>query len=184
MKRINFIGSLTFFLYFVNAAASGNQPPKEKLISESKLSNLIQPGSIDNAGPKPDSSKKSMETEPELDFQKFGLSKSVSEYLNKIYSSSFFLHGFVASLAVIIVSELGDKTFFIAAIMAMRHPRATVLSGALSALAIMTVLAALVGHILSMIPRTITYYASSVLFLIFGVKMFMEASKMSDNEGN
>ena len=34
-----------------------------------------------------------------------------------------FIHAFVASLSVIIVSELGDKTFFIAAIMAMRHPR-------------------------------------------------------------
>lgn len=34
-----------------------------------------------------------------------------------------FLHGFVASLSVIIVSELGDKTFFIAAIMAMQHSR-------------------------------------------------------------
>ena len=55
-----------------------------------------------------------------------------------------------------IVSELGDKTFFIAAIMAMRHPRATVLSRALTALAIMNVLAALVGHILSMILRLIT----------------------------
>lgn len=34
-----------------------------------------------------------------------------------------FWHAFVASVSVIIVSELGDKTFFIAAIMAMRHSR-------------------------------------------------------------
>ena len=34
-----------------------------------------------------------------------------------------FFHGFFASLSVIIVSELGDKTFFIAAIMAMQHSR-------------------------------------------------------------
>lgn len=34
-----------------------------------------------------------------------------------------FLHGFLASISVIIVSELGDKTFFIAAIMAMKHSR-------------------------------------------------------------
>ena len=32
-------------------------------------------------------------------------------------SDDRFLHGFLASLSVIIVSELGDKTFFIAAIM-------------------------------------------------------------------
>ena len=36
-----------------------------------------------------------------------------------------FIHGFIATLVVIIVSELGDKTFFIAAIMAMRHPRSS-----------------------------------------------------------
>ena len=52
-----------------------------------------------------------------------------------------FIHAFVASFSVIIVSELGDKTFFIAAIMAMRHPRLTVFLGAMSALGVMTVLA-------------------------------------------
>lgn len=51
-----------------------------------------------------------------------------------------FLHAFVASLSVILVSEIGDKTFFIAAIMAMRHPRLIVFGGAISALALMTVL--------------------------------------------
>ena len=51
-----------------------------------------------------------------------------------------FIHAFVASISVIIVSELGDKTFFIAAIMAMRHARTTVFFGAISALFLMTVL--------------------------------------------
>lgn len=51
-----------------------------------------------------------------------------------------FVHAFVASLSMIIVSELGDKTFFIAAIMAMRHSRITVFAGAISALAVMTIL--------------------------------------------
>ena len=51
-----------------------------------------------------------------------------------------FIHAFVASLSVIIVSELGDKTFFIAAIMAMRHPRLTVFCGAMAALGLMTIL--------------------------------------------
>lgn len=34
-----------------------------------------------------------------------------------------FGHAFLASISVIIVSEIGDKTFFIAAIMAMKHSR-------------------------------------------------------------
>lgn len=51
-----------------------------------------------------------------------------------------FIHAFVASISVIIVSELGDKTFFIAAIMAMRYNRLTVLTGAMLALGVMTCL--------------------------------------------
>lgn len=51
-----------------------------------------------------------------------------------------FLHAFVASISVIIVSELGDKTFFIAAIMAMRYNRIVVLAGAMLALGVMTCL--------------------------------------------
>jgi len=51
-----------------------------------------------------------------------------------------FIHAFVAAISVIIVSELGDKTFFIAAIMAMRYNRLTVLMGAMLALGLMTCL--------------------------------------------
>lgn len=35
--------------------------------------------------------------------------------------------------------KIGDETFIIAALMAMRHPKSIVLSGALSALIVMTV---------------------------------------------
>ena len=51
-----------------------------------------------------------------------------------------FVHAFVASISVIIVSELGDKTFFIAAIMAMRHSRLIVFIGAILALIVMTII--------------------------------------------
>lgn len=59
-----------------------------------------------------------------------------------------FWHAFVASFAVIIVSELGDKTWFIAAIMAMRHSRLTVFLGAMAALVLMTFLSGLFVSIL------------------------------------
>ena len=36
---------------------------------------------------------------------------------------------FVSSITMILVSEMGDETFIIAAIMAMRHPRLIVLLG-------------------------------------------------------
>lgn len=37
-----------------------------------------------------------------------------------------FLEGLFKSGTMILISEIGDKTFFIAAIMAMRHARTTV----------------------------------------------------------
>ncbi|XP_050415403.1 transmembrane protein 165 [Patella vulgata] len=94
-----------------------------------------------------------------------------------------FIHAFIASLSVIIVSELGDKTFFIAAIMAMRHSRVTILVAALGALGVMTVLSALLGYATTVIPRKYTYYASSILFAIFGLKMLKEGWSMSADEG-
>lgn len=51
-----------------------------------------------------------------------------------------FMHAFIAALSMIIVTELGDKTFFIAAIMAMNHPRVTVFAGAMFALTAMHVM--------------------------------------------
>ena len=38
---------------------------------------------------------------------------------------SEFVEGFTKSSLMILVSEIGDKTFFIAAVMAMRHPQLT-----------------------------------------------------------
>ena len=48
------------------------------------------------------------------------MSESAAEQLAKKGTNlgdDVFIHGFLAALSVIIVSELGDKTFFIAAIM-------------------------------------------------------------------
>lgn len=94
-----------------------------------------------------------------------------------------FIHAFVASISVIIVSELGDKTFFIAAIMAMRYNRLTVLTGAMLALGFMTCLSVLFGYATTIIPRIYTYYVSTALFAIFGIRMLREGLRMSADEG-
>ncbi|XP_067891257.1 transmembrane protein 165 [Heterodontus francisci] len=94
-----------------------------------------------------------------------------------------FIHAFVAAISVIIVSELGDKTFFIAAIMAMRYNRLTVLAGAMLALGLMTCLSVLFGYATTIIPRKYTYYVSTALFAIFGFRMLWEGLKMSPDEG-
>jgi hypothetical protein len=59
-----------------------------------------------------------------------------------------FWPAFVNSLMMIWATEIGDKTFFIAAILAMSNPRMVVFSAAISALAIMTVLSAGMGYAL------------------------------------
>jgi len=95
-----------------------------------------------------------------------------------------FIHAFIASISVIVVSEIGDKTFFIAAIMAMRHSRLIIYTGAMSALGAMTVLSALLGNIVTkFIPRIYTYYLSSILFAGFGIKMLKDGYGMSPDEG-
>lgn len=98
-------------------------------------------------------------------------------------SSIEFIHAFVASLSVIIVSELGDKTFFIAAIMSMRHARLIVFTGAMFALGLMTVLSAVLGYATTVIPRKYTLYISTALFVFFGLKMLKEGYDMDPNEG-
>merc|ERR1719216_207954 len=120
--------------------------------------------------------KETQISEPKM---KQGIS-SIGDYFGL---SGNFVHGFIATLSVIIVSELGDKTFFIAAIMAMRHSRLTILTGAISALAIMHVMSALFGALaMKIIPKAYTYYISAILFVIFGVKMLKEGYYMSPEE--
>lgn len=83
------------------------------------------------------------------------------------------------SFAMIIFSEIGDKTFLIAAILAMRHPRLLVFAGAFGSLVVMSILSAEMGHLLpTLIPRSWTQMAASILFLSFGGKMFLEARQM------
>ncbi|XP_050543542.1 transmembrane protein 165 isoform X1 [Daktulosphaira vitifoliae] len=108
---------------------------------------------------------------------------SEKNFIKQPVVSLGFVHAFVKSLSMIVVSELGDKTFFIAAIMAMRQSRFTVFAGAISALALMTVLSVLFGQAATIIRREYTYYISAALFALFGIKMLREGFKMSPNEG-
>ncbi|KAF8547695.1 UPF0016-domain-containing protein [Imleria badia] len=83
------------------------------------------------------------------------------------------------SFAMIIFSEIGDKTFFIAAILAMRHPRLYVFAGAFSSLLLMSLLSAEMGHLVpKLVPKQWIHIAAGVLFLVFGSKMMMEAREM------
>ncbi|VDM20968.1 unnamed protein product [Wuchereria bancrofti] len=92
-------------------------------------------------------------------------------------------HALLASISVVVVSELGDKTWFIAAIMAMRHSRLTVFCGAMAALILMTLLSAGLGWFTQVMPRLLTYSISTALFALFGMKMLYDGYRMSPADG-
>jgi len=95
-----------------------------------------------------------------------------------------WFHSFVLSLTMILFSEIGDKTFLVAALMAMRHSQILVFSAAFSALVVMTILSALLGHAFpTILPKRLTTFAAACLFLVFGAKMLREGLAMSSDMG-
>ncbi|EDO16878.1 hypothetical protein Kpol_1024p32 [Vanderwaltozyma polyspora DSM 70294] len=94
------------------------------------------------------------------------------------------LQSFMMAVSMIGISEIGDKTFLIAALMAMRHPRWLVFSSAASSLAIMTILSGIAGHtFISLIPERLTHVLAGLLFLVFGYKLIQEGLAMSKDAG-
>lgn len=97
-------------------------------------------------------------------------------------AEELFRDAFGSSFATIVVTELGDKTFFIAALLAMRHARLPVFLGAAGALAAMTVLSAAMGLVLpALLPRQYTHWAAVVFFFYVGFKLIREAAEMVRN---
>jgi len=96
-----------------------------------------------------------------------------------VAQSGGFGKAFLNALGMIFATEIGDKTFFIAAILAMSQPRLVVFTGAISALIVMTVLSTIFGHLVpQMLPPIATHWASILLFLYFGGRMIWSAAEM------
>jgi Ca2+/H+ antiporter, TMEM165/GDT1 family len=104
------------------------------------------------------------------------------------------LEAFTAALSLITASEIGDKTFFMAVILASRYPRKPVFMGVVVALAAMTILSVGIGQFLLLLPKLISQYlppslgflthisieyVAAFLFLIFGIKLLYSAREMS-----
>ena len=90
-----------------------------------------------------------------------------------------FWKGFTAGVSMIIATEIGDKTFFIAAVMSMRQERSAVFVGAVLSLYVMTVLSSIMGLILpTMIPVKYTHILGGFLFLYFGFKLINDSRSM------
>lgn len=90
-----------------------------------------------------------------------------------------FLSGFTAGLSLITLSELGDKTFFVGALLATRHPRRWVFAGTTVALVVMTLLSVWLGKAVAVLPQHYVKGMAIALFIGFGLKLLYDASQMS-----
>lgn len=95
--------------------------------------------------------------------------------------------GFTAAFTLIFVSEIGDKTFFIAALLAMQYKKGLVLLGSMGALGLMSILSVVIGRVFHSVPAQfqttlpIGEYAAVTLLLFFGLKSIKDAWDLPTN---
>jgi len=90
------------------------------------------------------------------------------------------LAAFGSSLTAITLAELGDKTFFMALILAVRHRARWVFIGAFGALTAVTLLSLGLGYGLrELLPQAVVPWLAAVLFLGFGIKLLLDAQGMA-----
>jgi putative Ca2+/H+ antiporter (TMEM165/GDT1 family) len=92
---------------------------------------------------------------------------------------------FGASLTAITLAELGDKTFFMALILAARHRGRDVFIGAFAALTAVTLISLGLGYGLrELLPATVVPWLAAALFVGFGLKLLVDAQGMAANEAD
>lgn len=106
--------------------------------------------------------------------------------MEKLTSSGFF-----QAFSLVFVSEIGDKTFFIAALLAAKTSRLISFAGSVGALAVMSVLAVLLGLAFHSVPSVFTSglpiddIVAAAAFLYFGLNTLKDAYELPNdsNEG-
>ncbi|MEY4359582.1 MAG: hypothetical protein RLZZ631_1068 [Cyanobacteriota bacterium] len=90
---------------------------------------------------------------------------------------------FGASLTAITLAELGDKTFFMALILAARHRGRDVFIGAFGALTAVTLMSLGLGYGLrELLPTSVVPWLATILFVGFGAKLLLDAQRMAADE--
>lgn len=127
-----------------------------------------------------------------IDRKEYTIVEQLSSNNNKgenIVSSTLhrpgFLPAFINGITMIIATELGDKTFWLAALMSMRYSRIAVFAGSIGALIVMTILSVGIGvAVPALLPKQYTHYAAAGLFAYFGVRLLQEAFTMDPTQAN
>ena len=99
--------------------------------------------------------------------------------------------GFLSAFLLIFFSEIGDKTFFIAVLLALQQDKATVFTGTFGALAVMTVISVGIGQVFHVAEESVSLFDGTVpwddylavaLLLIFGVQTILGAEEETAEE--
>lgn len=96
---------------------------------------------------------------------------------------------FLQATSLIFLSEIGDKTFFIASILAAQASRIFTFVGAFGALVVMTLISVAIGQFFHAVPDSFTGgypvddYVAIASFIYFGIKSLTDALAQSDDDG-
>ena len=94
--------------------------------------------------------------------------------------------GFYQAFSLVFLSEIGDKTFFVAGLLAAKLSRFISFVGSLGALAVMSIISVVIGQLFHAVPAGIANglplddVAAVLAFSYFGVKILMEALEMDE----
>lgn len=96
--------------------------------------------------------------------------------------------GFYQAFSLVFLSEIGDKTFFIAGLLSMKTSKFASFLGSMGALGVMTVLSVLIGQVFHAVPSGIADgiplddLAAIIAFTFFGLKTLKDALDMEEGE--
>lgn len=99
-----------------------------------------------------------------------------------------FVAGLTASFVLVLASEIGDKTFFISALLSMKYRRLLVLLGTMLALGAMTCISVGIGQVFHILPSSLNIgfpiddYAAIALLLWFGFQNIRDGLAMRPDE--
>jgi putative Ca2+/H+ antiporter (TMEM165/GDT1 family) len=118
-----------------------------------------------------------------------GGAASVSSATNSLFAS-LSETGFYQAFSLVFVSEIGDKTFFIAGLLAMKTSKLISFAGSMGALFVMTLISVLIGQVFHVVPSgflgegaagiPLDDVAAVLAFAFFGYKTLKEALEMED----
>lgn len=97
--------------------------------------------------------------------------------------------GFYQAFSLVFLSEIGDKTFFIAGLLAMKTSKFVSYVGSMGALVAMTAISVILGQAFHAVPAGIggavalDDLAAVAAFTFFGIKTIKEALEIDDQEG-